>query len=463
MELAPDRRSIVARGLLALPLLAACSSDRGGAEPRSGPNVLMIVVDTLRADHLGCYGYERATSPAIDALAARGTRFDRAYTAAPWTMPSVASMLSGLHPTSHGATHYKLGLPAEVPLLPEILRERGYRTGAVISGFLIGGRFGFDRGWDVFHEDEVRGQDHVSTPGVTAKAKELLRELADGEEPFFLFAHYFDPHENFKRHPEHAFAPPSAGRLTGDEPAKALRRMDDLTADEVGLVVDIYDEEIRYTDDGVAELLATLRELGLEDETLVLFTADHGEEFLSHGWLGHVTSLYEDLVRVPLIAAGPGLRSGHVVEWPVSLVALTPTVLELLRIPAGTRSFQGESLAPFLFPGRDDPPAAPVFFEVDMGDWEGGPDTFKKGLVDARYKLIRDDVTGEVELYDLRADPGERSNVAASKPDVAARYGDLLERHRARVTRERAATGERELGAEDLEMLSGLGYAGDDR
>ena len=264
--------------LMALLFLLGCT---WGCSRNQPPNVLFIVVDTLRWDHLGCYGYERNTSPSIDTLASESVRFERAYSAAPWTKPSVASMITGLYPSTHGAAQLKSILPASIDTLAELLSREGFQTAGVVSHLLVSALLGFGQGFDSYLESESRGHDHVSTNGVTNQAIERLEKMAVDGRPFLLFVHYFDPHYNYLRHPEYGFAAEAGGRLTGTENINQLRRMlDSLTHEEIGFLLDLYDEEIRFTDAGIGRLLSRFRELGLYDDTLIILTSDHGEEFL---------------------------------------------------------------------------------------------------------------------------------------------------------------------------------------
>lgn len=430
--------------------VVACGSP-AATGPR--PDLLLVVVDTLRADHLGCYGHGRDTSPAIDAFAASAVRFEAAYATAPWTMPSVATALTGLHPTVHGVTALAR-LPDDVPTLAGILARAGYRTGAVVSHRLAGRLPGFDRGFELFDEGQARGHRYMSTPGVVRRARELLDTLAGGDEPFFLFVHLFDPHYDYLRHPRIGFAPPRAGSLDGDERIDDLRaRLGDLTPEEIGFLSDLYDEEIRFTDRGVGTLLRILARRGLADGTLVVLTADHGEELVGRGWLGHTRTLYEELVRVPLLVRGPGVAAPRTVDAPVSLVSLLPTLLELMGVPRDGVAAEGPSLAPLLR-GAGPPPREPVFFEVDFTR----PEVRKKGIRDGRYKLIRDDATGAVELYDLERDPGERDDLAASHPELVERYAARLDAHRARVEAHRRAPVPVEFSPREVRALRALGY-----
>jgi arylsulfatase A-like enzyme len=445
-----------ARGpLLALLALAL------GCGPSPPPNVVLIVADTLRWDSLGCYGHARNTTPFVDALAAEAVSFERAYATAPWTKPSVASMLTGLYPSAHGSQGPGPPLPASAETLAEILRQRGYATAGVISNEILEARKGFGQGFEVYDDAEAHGHDHVSTDGVTARGIALLGELATDPRPFLLFLHYFDPHFNYKRHPEFGFAAESAGQLDGSETIHELRAMlDELTEEEVGFLRDLHHEEIRFTDAGIGRLLAALRELDLDRNTLIAFTADHGEEFLEHGWLGHMRSLYEELVRVPLIIRAPaGAGRPGTVPTPVSLVSLTPTILDLVGVEPSPFSFQGPSLAPQVL-GAQGSPGDPglVFAEVAFRGFTPRTSTFKHAVLGQRFKLIRDARSGEVEIYDLRADPGERRNLASERADLARRLLPMLKRQ-LRLARERPAEEEvPQLSERDIEVLRKLGY-----
>lgn len=452
--------------LALLTLCPAVGCGCGGAAPKDEhpPNVLFIAIDTLRVDHVGCYGAERDATPSVDALAADAVRFERAYATAPWTIPSVGSMVTGLYPSRHTATSFPRALPDDVTTLAEILKSEGYATAGVVSHWAIGRKHNFQQGYDVYLDSEGKGHDHVSTPGVTRQALEQLETLAAGDAPFLLFVHYFDPHYNYLHHSEYGFASPSAGRLKGGEPIGTLTQMTgDLTPQETQFLRDLYDEEIRFTDDGVGRLLERLRALGLEDDTLIVFTADHGEEFLDHGRLGHTKTLYEELVRVPLIVRLPGRpdRAGAVQPRPVSLVSLTPTVLDLLGVDAARFPFQAGSIAPLVEGATEGGPET-AFFEVDFVPVKTQRvEVHKKGLAGARFKLVRDDTNGEVELYDLDADPLETSNLRDLRPELTAELVAALDRSIALARSEPLDIRERTLTEDEIRTLKSLGYLGD--
>jgi len=419
--------------------------------------VLLVVVDTLRSDHVGAYGHVRDTTPALDALAARGLRFERAYATAPWTKPSVASILTGLHSDGHGIAGIRDVLGRRLTTLAERLRAEGYATYGVVSHVILRSQDGFGQGFDVYLQDQARGHAHVSTPGVTRQAVGLLRRAAREKRPFLLFVHYFDPHYEFRDHPHIDFAPEAAGRLDGSESIEELRALGrDVAGAEVDFVRRRYDEEIRLTDEGLERLLAALEALGLSDRTVVVVTADHGEELYERGWLGHTRSLHEELLRVPLVIRAPGMEAedARVVKTPVSLASVTPTLLELAGVERAGADLGARSLAPFL--RGETPRPAPVRAAVDYSAWNGGAATYERALVAGRYKLVQSRLTGALRLYDLEADPGERRDLAGERPELAARLA------RALPDRERSA-GEaaprRALSDDELARLRALGYA----
>ncbi len=431
-------------------LLLSCT----GSPPKP-QNVVLIVIDTLRFDHLACYGGERHTSPAIDALASESTRFARAYATAPWTIPSVASILTGRYPSSHGAVQLDSSLPEEAETLADIFRRNEYDTAAVISHMLLARAHGFAQGSRLF--GEVFGRDvhnFVSTEKVTDHALGFLQQLAEQERPFFLFVHYFDPHYNYLRHPEYGFAPDSVGRLRGGEDLEELRKIEgDLTPEEYAFLGDIYDEEIRFTDAGVGRLLDRLRQLGLYDQTLIIVTADHGEEFGDHRGLGHSRTLYEEVLRVPLILRLPGGQQNRpVVETPVSLVSIAPTILDLTGIAADSLVFQGESLVPLLSASARRPRL--VFFEVSFDEMNA----YKKGILLDGLKIIQDERTGKTELYDVRADPHELLDLTLARPDIVRELLPIVE-HQSALARDAGLTPETSpLSEGDVMRLRSLGY-----
>ena len=438
------------------------ASERPKPAAADGPNVLLLVVDTLRCDHVGCYGSSRDTTPNVDALAADALRFTKAYATAPWTIPSVGSMLTGLYPSSTRGPGTWSPLPSERITLAEILKGQGYGTAGVVSHFLVGSRLNFQQGFDVFLQQHARGDDYVSTEGVTLQAISTLRNFATNKQTFFLFVHYFDPHYSYRAHPEYGFAAPSAGRLDGTQSIHELRDMlPDMTEEETGYLRDLYDEEIRYTDAGIGRLLDTLRELELYDDTIIVLVADHGEEFAERGWLGHTRTLYDELMRIPLIIHLPESRgAGRVVEALVSLVSLPATVLELAGVDQSGLHFQGDSFAGLI--ERDDAAAsATIFMEAEFASRlpdDVGKETHKKAIIWGRYKLIHDQMKGTLELYDLADDPAETTDLSGDRQELVKQLRPILQQRIALARQEKTDAQEVDLTEEELDRLRELGY-----
>lgn len=439
-----------------------CAGLALGCRPAPAPpNVLVVVIDALRATRLGVYGAQRPTSPALDAFAKEATVFDRAYSTAPWTKPSVASILTGLYPEGHGLHGMRRKLGGS-PKLPELLARRGYATAGIVANPLLSAEAGFSQGFQTYLEDQALGAAYVSTEGVTREASAAVEAFAKKRAPFFLYVHYFDPHADYRRHRDVGFAPDSAGRLRGDEPQATIRDLTpSMTPAEVEYVRAAYDEEVRHTDTGVGALLDRLRELGLWSSTLVIVTADHGEELRDRGFFGHTRSLYDELVRVPLLVKPPGEAPARRVATPVSLAALAPTVLDFAGGGAGGARFDAASLAGALRSGGEvaagDVLVEVDFLPVDPDDPVG--EVHKKALVQERLKVIRDDRSGQVEMYDLLNDPAETLDLAAQGMSVRRPIA-RLERLLRAVRRPADAGKDQTFTPEEIERLRSLGYVG---
>jgi arylsulfatase A-like enzyme len=447
------------RAFALLPLLPAACAPRA----ERPMNLVLIVVDSLRQDALGSLGSPLPTSPHLDALAAQGTSFELSYTVAPWTLPSIATIFTGLPPSRHGAIDPRKTLAAEAQTLAEILKESGYRTSAVVSHIFLKARYGMDQGFDTLDDRESRGHEWISTPGVTRESVEALRRLAAEPAPFFLFVHYFDPHYDYLRHPEFGLANVPSGRLNGGETIQELLALaPTLTREELAFLARVYGEEIRKTDQGIGMLLREIEALALRERTLVVFTADHGEEFCSRGpWIGHTTGLYEEDVRVPLVVRDPkAARPGRLEAGPISSVDLLPTALDLLNV-ATPEDVMGRSFAAAIRGGER---AAPhdVFFEVDFEPLFADNEekvSHKRAILRDGWKLIRDETSGFMELYDLAADPAEARNVADDHPKRRDEWALDLAAWSLSAAEGRLAAGEVELTERQIERLRSLGYA----
>jgi len=469
----PTLRTTLRRGCLALALglmsggMLGCgpAATPPSTSPATSPaNILFIVIDTLRWDHLGVQaappreGTARERTPALDAFASSAIRFDRAYASAPWTRPSIGSMMTGLHPSAHGGTAVDRPLPEQALTLAEILSAGGYATRAVVSNWVIARKNGFAQGFDVYDEWIAALHQKSTSERVSQAAVKKLEDLAAGERPYFLFVHYFDPHYRYLPHPEVGWAKGEVGRLAEHPSVFELRDLGkDLSEAELRNLRDLYAEEVRSTDDQVRVLLQELDRLDPERETIVVVVSDHGEEIFERGYLGHAHSLYEELLRVPFMIRAPGLGAG-VVEAPVSLVSLTPTLLELTGFDTEAFDFHGASLAPLMRGGAPDP--APLLFaEVDyLPDKRVERTARKRSLTGERFKLIRDQVTGDLELYDLKVDPGERQNLARQRQDLVDTLLPILIERTRRAEAASPDASVRTLDDEERKMLENLGY-----
>lgn len=420
-------------------MLAGC----GGGATR--PNAILIVIDTLRADGLSSYGNPRRTTPQIDALAQAGVRYQHAVSQAPWTAPSIASLLTAQYPSALGVVEPRTPIDDGATLLSEVLQAAGYATGAVVSHWLCSQKWGFAQGFDSFDQSNVLGPGGVTSHGVAERGLEFIE--AHAEEAFFLFLHFFDPHYLYIEHPRFPFAEEGSeyrGSVrTGIDPIRLAGRKD-LSQADLDEVRRIYDSEIAFTDHHVGRVLARLRELGLFASALVVVTADHGEEFLDHGGWNHARTLYDELLRVPLVIKYPDGRSG-VWKGPVPLLDVAPTVLDALGI-AVPPEMRGRSLLDVATR-----PPRPIFSEL----------SYKRQLrsvVFDGHKLIRQVKRGTNALYDLLADPAEQRDLAQRDPRRAHELAGLLERWAAETHRAGPAGAAVEINDDERRALRDLGY-----
>jgi arylsulfatase A-like enzyme/tetratricopeptide (TPR) repeat protein len=371
-------------------------ADRLEASPGDlrGFNVLILSIDTTRSDHVGCYGHDAIETPIIDGLARDGVLFSNATTPSPSTVPGHSSILTGLYPHHHGArANGTFRLDPEVATLAERLSVIGYRTAAAISAFVLDSRFGLDQGFDDYFDDLSRGIQH-SPHMFRERAAELTNEVAaewireHGRDRFFLWVHYFDPHA--------VYLPPEPFRSRYSE--------------------NLYDGEIAYADSMAGELLSVLDEVGVRDRTLVIVTSDHGEGLGEHGEQTHTLFIYDTTLQVPLIISAPSvLPRGFVVSSQVSLVDVVPTVLALLGedVPA---DLDGVSLLEPPAPSRS--VLVETIATMTLHGWAP-----LAGVRSGDYKFI---LAPRPELYSLRNDPHELTNLYEEKGDVAGAMQDEL-------------------------------------
>jgi arylsulfatase A-like enzyme len=443
--------------------LASTSSSPGGGGCESGwaawseprlvprkrtrdphPNVIWISVDTLRADRLGVYGAERPTSPELDKLARSGVRFEWAISQAPWTKPSHRSMLTGFYPSvrDKGRTQF-IGVP---------FHRAGYRTFAITGAGQIDSSFGFDRGFEIY-----RLNYWIHDP---ATMLDWVVERADS--PFFLFLHTYETHEPYT-HTRFVEGMPG-GRFQGEFSKKTYNQVrGQLTDEEKVYVKALYDGDIAYTDAKLGILFADLEKRGLLDNTILIVTSDHGEQFWDNGTWGHGQSMWDHQIRVPLIVRLPpklGFPAARVETDQIELLDLYPTVLDLAGVPL-EQPVQGRSIRK-LFEAAGPLPPKPAFAEhTNVPMFE------RRALRTPRFKLIishRRKAKGEepstYELFDLRADPREQIDLSARFPDQVARLEAELYRRMSRDAGERDEEVPENVDGELRKQLEALGYIG---
>jgi arylsulfatase A-like enzyme len=387
----------------------------GHAPPPPGrrPDVVLYLVDTLRADHLGAYGYARPTSPRIDAFARDATLFANALAQSSWTKPAVASLFTGLLPQAHRINPRAAAIPEGLPVLPQILRAAGYATFGVVANGNVSGTFGFARGFDAYEQlrEGTTREIHQRSDRVNEVAFALLADRPQ-DRPFFLYVHTADPHWPYTP-PERerarlaAEVAPGAGYAASlsvaGRPAPELRRQ----------VVWLYDAEIAFNDESFGQLLEKLHELGVGAGALVILVSDHGEGFDEHGSFRHGKTLFSEEIRIPLVIRFPGgVGRGRVVDAVARQVDLLPTILDVVGLPIPP-GLAGRSLLPAALAAEPYPETDATFAYLDRGGR-----VVEAAIEDGR-KLIRFRVEGRgapgIGLFDLASDPGETRDLSASE------------------------------------------------
>jgi len=454
------RRRIIALALLVIVSvgsIVAFTVDRG---PRK--DVFLIILDTVRQDSLGCYGCPRDPTPNLDALAADGAKFDQAITPSGWTLPAIASLLTATWPTIHGAVG-RFGsttrLRDEVPTAPEILRERGFRTTGFANSAFVSPMFGVDRGFDVFDGKYAFNRTHRrADETIDAVLPHLTRR---GSRSNFYMVHLFDGHLDYDPPPEHLarfvseWATPRPPLSVWD--CRELLGMEGSKRGGSRHVRGVYQGEVSFMDAEVGRLVETLKVQGRYEDATIVVVSDHGEEFLDHGSFEHGHTLYDELIRVPLIIKLPGRLDvrGTVIEAQVRTLDVMPTIFELCGIPVPV-TFDGISLLSMIL-GHD---RVPRFAYAE--DMLYGPDRISGG--DGRYKVVQSERPGfsdELELYDLEEDPGERRNLVRIFPDLARSLSRKLvafRRHLLEASGPLSIPERVDMDPASIEKLRSLGY-----
>jgi arylsulfatase A-like enzyme len=479
------------RLLAALSCALACASC--AASGRQPPNVLVVVIDTRRADRLGVYGNERGLTPFLDALAVRGTLFEHAYAVSSWTIPSVASFFTSRYPTQHHVVTFFSRIGESEVTLAERLHGGGWTGGCFSANPNLRTDWGYGQGFDELWSDQTPDVDvHGDTIRTQALAWLDRTWNRRSNLPAFLYLQYMEPHTPYDP-PEpfrSRFAVDEAGKpfdmdsavreaiaraLPGtaqqgsDKPldvAEAVRtilgRGTPLTKREILPFERLYDAEVATADDQVRQLFAELEKRGFLDNALVVVIADHGEEFVEHGRTSHGRTLYEESVHVPFIVVGPGVAAGRRVAENVSLIDLAPTLLDVLGLPAEPR-FEGRSLVALLQPGSTADRGAGAGPDVLMQLERSVPVELdnrihSRGFVRGADKLLLG-IDGGTERYDLATDPAETAQLQASGAAQSAALSEALTLTEAHLGERAAAEAAQAPVDEKLkERLRALGY-----
>ncbi len=422
-------------------------------------NALLIVVDTLGMKHVSLA--PEGHTPQIARLARSSVFLANAQATAPWTQPSLASLLTGLLPAQHGVRVLGGILQEAQETLPELLEARGFETAAIVSHELLGTNYGFGQGFQHFDASHLGGHGAITSAQVSDAALRWLGERAP-ERPFFLMVHYFDPHYTYQHHPEHSLTDGYRGPLTpgiGIEKLLALRP--ELSREDIDYLIGLHREEAAFTDAAIGRLVAQLDASGLGRETLVVLTADHGEEFMERGWIGHTRTLYQELLHVPLLFRHPALPARRI-EEPVSLLDVAPTLSELLGVafpeqPGAGRSFARSLRNPKVPLGERDVFAEVTYLPRTPGNEEAERmRAVKTSLQRGSLKAIHDATSDRSELYDLASDPDETRNLHPEHPR-AAELAARLASYEA-VAGHASAAQIKSLVEEEARRLQELGY-----
>lgn len=410
-------------------VLTGCSR-RVSEKPTARPlNIIFILVDTLRADHLRIYGYARRTSPSVDDFAHRSILFRAARSQASCTFPSVNSILTSRHAGYFvGQPVGSLGIPPSIPTIAEVLRQHGYRTVAVSASPVVRNRpspenptGGFGRGFDVFHED-CRWE---PARCVNVSALEELARSRDRKRPLFLYLHYLDPHDPYAPPPLHQLrfareSSPDKDFIHRGDPNPVASMLysgapdPGMTPADLQHLIDLYDDEIAYFDARFARLVHALKVGGWLRDSIVVFTADHGEEFMDHGQMKHCHTVFDSEVRVPLFLHIPGVQARKIAA-PVQSLDIVPTLLDYLGVPTGAMTPDGRSLRPLIETGQG---GDSLQFSI------GG---VARSVSDGRFKLVRELGRPGAQLFDLQRDPGETNDVLAAERPVSHRLRSQME------------------------------------
>jgi arylsulfatase A-like enzyme len=451
--------------------LAADQAIPAEPEPPTPPKaekMILVVIDALRADRLGCYGFSEATSPTIDAIAKEGILFETLHAASPWTAPSFGSLFTGVSPTVHGAGQMLVkgtkggtrlmgvtvgGIRKALPTLPEMLPKR-VATGAFVTNAFLSETLGFARGFDDYDHRNASIYRYRTADEITQKAIAWLQ--AHKNDPFFLLVHYFDPHMKYDPPAQYVrqFAPDKPPRLSAPFVDHNAARDGSLNPNEreKRFIRGLYNGELRFVDDQLSLLTTAMKEMGLLDTTWLVITSDHGEEHFEHGSFEHGHAYEEEITRVPLILRAPrgGWRAGSRISTSIRHVDIPPTVLALYGLDSHPH-FEGHSLLPLILDGPSEHRVAFMEFNLFHGQ--------QVALFDGRYKFVWDVRKEKGFYYDLLRDPGETQRIGRDQPLFNTLFEQLkAKRHQLKKAAKNKPSNPTEMDDATIKALQSLGY-----
>ncbi len=477
-----SERATAVAGFAAIAVLIAASAPvwveaRLGADKAPGLpgrntlvedyNVVFISIDSLRADHLSAYGYQRDTTPTLKTLAAAGVRFDNCSSTTSWTLPAHMSMLTGRSLLGHGVVADDRALTDDVPTLAEQFQAAGYLTKAITSAPYLEEHFGFSRGFDDYDDKTVRFESNeesyksVTAPDVQKAAAKFLE--ANSDKKFFLFLHYWDVHYDYTPGEPYAsmFDPDYDGEINGENFYFNSAVNKNISDRDLEHLKALYDGEIRLVDDHIGKLIRTIGLLGIAGKTIFVVTSDHGDEFFEHGRKGHHRTLYEEVLKVPFILYVPGIRpTSRTVSMETSIIDIMPTLLSItgIEIPRGTEGFDMSSVA---YRGEAE------FERSTHGElYRTASRNVQVSLQAARNKIIQEFFRLRIHSYNLALDPAElepRTTHTGVATALASEMTGWLNNSWTIYSERLAHSGvnELKLDEETRERLESLGYTGD--
>ena len=468
--------------VLTAPLLALCGAC-GGEGAGARPNIVLISIDTLRPDHLGCYGYGRPTSPNIDAIAAQGALFEQHISSAPWTLPAHAAMFTSVPDSVHGVVDaVKFRLSEDFETLPESFQSAGYATAGFFAGPYLHPAFGLGQGFDRYvdcvqtvpdgHVDAdnewsmrdpvLRASHHgVTNDKVYAEWQRFFGEASTEDEPFFAFVHLWDVHFDFTPPPPYdtLFDPDYDGPFTGRDFFYDPAINAAIPERDKEHIIALYDGEIAWTDEIVGRIRHDLGAAGLLEDTIFVITADHGTELFDHGAKGHRTTLYDEQIHIPLIVHYPGVVSAARFVGQTRMIDLGPTLRDLAGLPA-VATTMGESLGPHLrgeLVGGPDRPAVSELMSVGRN---------LRSLRTSSGKFVVNHDNGGSAWFDLGQDPGELQPLMLSPEGGGAGlkrlYDEAAEEIISGLSRAPGGAAAADVPASIQRSLAANGYAGGD-